>query len=311
MRRSLLPLLVCPDCLPAEQPLALDVILADGDEVLEAELHCAVCGSRHAVADGLAEILPKELRQAPAQNRYEEDAALSAYLWSHFADLWGDPDASNAYARLASCFSSSAGLFLDAGCAVGRMAFEAAARGATAVGFDLSKTFVRAARTLAKRGSIRFGLVVEGRLTEDRTIELPEKFRANPPEFLVADAQALPFRRKCFDESAALNLVDKLPSPIAHLRETARVLKPGGTFLFSDPFSWSEDAAPASAWLGGVKDGPFAGRGEHNVEALLAGMGGLVQPPFIIQDRFDFEWTIRHTARRFESIRPRAIKATR
>ena len=49
---------------------------------------------------------------------------VSSYLWSHYGDILGDPEASSAYAEWAGLMNGGAGMALDIGSAVGRFAFE-------------------------------------------------------------------------------------------------------------------------------------------------------------------------------------------
>ena len=49
---------------------------------------------------------------------------VSSYLWSHYADLLGDEEATGAYSEWAALLAPEGGMGLDAGCAVGRFTFE-------------------------------------------------------------------------------------------------------------------------------------------------------------------------------------------
>lgn len=55
--------------------------------------------------------------------------------------------------------------------------------------------------------------------------------------FLAASGDSLPFRDGCFDAALADNVVEHLPDgPLRrHLREMRRVLRSGGTYLFTTP----------------------------------------------------------------------------
>jgi ubiquinone/menaquinone biosynthesis C-methylase UbiE len=56
-----------------------------------------------------------------------------------------------------------------------------------------------------------------------------------PRPAVRADAEAIPFREGSFDAVAALWMLYHLPDPRTALREAARVLRPGGTFVACAP----------------------------------------------------------------------------
>jgi hypothetical protein len=106
--------------------------------------------------------------------------------------------------------------------------------------------------------------------------------------------------------------VDKIPFPIKHLTEMNRVARQhGAQFVFSDPFSWSQDVAEEKNWLGGRNNGTFSGRGMDNVIALLKGQEGILRPPWEIEDQGHIWWKIRTHRNHFELIRSCFVKAHR
>jgi len=305
MLRRLLDSLICPRCLPNERALA---ILADDetrDEIVTGVLTCEACGGRYHIEDGVADL---RCAQADESNKsaadYETDSSLGAYLWSHFADLWDDPEAGAAYATWTGLLRPAGGeIFLDAGCSVGRMTFEAGAVCELAVGIDYSESFIRAARTLAAAGEIRFSLALEGTISQKIVLRLPQRLRDARVEFLLADAQALPFRRASFQAAASCNIVDKVPRPLAHLRECQRVCAASSRLLVCDPFSWSEEIAPRKNWLGGTET---TGRAIERIPGLLEEI-----PGWRAKAGAPVSWTIRHHANRFERIFSQTMLAER
>jgi len=248
----------------------------------------------------------------PREARYEKATIVSSYLWSHFADLARDPDADPAYRRWSELLEESGGFALDAGCSVGRFTFEMARKAKCAIGVDTSRAFVHAARCIMRRRRLEADITVEGLLTEPLRFEMPEDWDTERVEFIVADALALPFPAGCFTTAATLNLVDKVPDPLAHLREMDRVTRDAGAhLLFSDPFSWSEDCSERQKWLGGTVEGPFAGRGAQHVRNLLQGENGHLKPPWNIDREGEVWWKIRNHKNHFELIRSCYIKASR
>ncbi len=83
----------------------------------------------------------------------------------------------------------------------------------------------------------------------DMAALLKEKFQRNGEklpldklEFLMADAQELPFRDDWFDFSFSQNAFEHIPDPERALRELVRVTRPGGLiYLMFDPL-WTADS---------------------------------------------------------------------
>ena len=152
----------------------------------------------------------------------------------------------------------------------------------------------------------------EGMLRRETVIRLPDDWRSDRVEFVVANALALPFRKKSFHIFSSLNLVDKVPSPMTHLEEMNRVTRDkGAQFVLSDPFSWSTEAAPIDAWLGGKTEGPFAGKGLANVATLLSeGKEGLA-PAWQVGAPGHVWWKIRTHSNHYELIRSCYVHAHR
>jgi hypothetical protein len=152
----------------------------------------------------------------------------------------------------------------------------------------------------------------EGLLTREKCIQLPKKWNTEKIEFIVGDAQFLPFRSKTFSLLASLNLIDKVPWPLGHLEEMNRVARDrDAQFLLSDPFSWSSEIAKEENWLGGTHEGPFRGEGAGNIAGLLAGKKGELSPPWEVNKQGQVWWKIRTHRNHFELIRSCFIKASR
>ena len=313
MNSRIMDCLICPGCLPEEMGLVLDADESRGDEIISGALRCPQCLTRYPIAEGIATIHPRRQDPAPGTDpKYEAPEVVSSYLWSHYADLLDDAEATQAYLEWAEQMLPGPGFALDAGCAVGRFTFELSRKCDFAIGIDSSTSFLAQARKLLVEHRLDFDLKLEGRLFEKRTLNLPENWDMSKLEFIAADAQALPFRSNFFSCVASLNLVDKLPKPLVHLEELSRSARnTGAQLLFSDPFSWSEACAKAEDWLGGGDCGTSAGRGLDNVRTILAGRDGAISPPWTIAKQSDVWWKIRNHCNHFELIRSCFIKANR
>jgi uncharacterized protein YbaR (Trm112 family) len=311
MKHALTEILICPACLPKEKALECDARHTEGDDIVLGELACGACQRRYPIRDGVATLLP-DAAAAPGGAAYLGDAAVSAYLWSHFAYLMGDEDATNAYRVWAEQLRDENGLALDLGCATGRFAFEMSLSCDLAVGVDRSPDLIRWARRLMRNKELIFSARIEGELTERRQIQLPRHWKTERVEFVVADVGALPFPANLVGTVSSLNVLDKVPRPLVHLTEMNRVArKRDARLIFSDPFSWSTEFTPLEHWLGGREDGPFPGRGIDNVQALIQGKDRILKPSWSVVRRGHAWWRIRNHQNHFEQIRSHFLAAVR
>lgn len=313
MKNFLLPYLICPACLPKEQPLDISVETEADADILSGQLICGKCKRRFPIRDGVAHLLAAaDSGSVGGQLRYEEGGMVDRYLWSHYADLCGDGGNGAANAAWAECLTTGDRPSLDAGCAVGRLTFAMAARSSWSVGCDLSTNFIKAARSLARERAVTFTLPMEGNLLETFTIALPAMLRSDNAEFVVADALRLPFRRETFQQTASLNLLDRVGYPLAHLFEMNRVASAlSADFLFASPFSWAASSAPEELWLGGKSGGEYCGRGIDTVRSLLEGAKGILAPPWQIVRSGIVPWQIRSHSRHHELISSEFLLAVR
>jgi len=304
--------LICPDCLPEEIPLALISRRQASGDILEGELNCPYCGTNFPISRGIADLTPRREQNTESRsssNGYNAPVMLSAYLWSHFGDLLHDGRATDAYRLWSERFrpaaaDSAAGDALDIGCAVGRLCFEMSGTYERVIGLDTSPAFIAKAREIAERKALDFDMIVEGHLTRRQHLEFNNDWHFENVEFIVADALALPFRMQGFASVAAINVLEKVPDPLKHLREVNRVLaERESLFLFSDPFSWDPAFSPPERWLGGSNNGtPYSRRGIDTMRRLFAGEFGVFDPPLQIADQGDVSWKIRKTENLWEHI---------
>ena len=313
MKKVLTEMLICPACLPDENSLTSKIIQEQGEDIITGSLLCHQCNTVYPIQDGIAFLDPASLQKSEkTDSKYESAPALSSYMWSHYGDMLNESNASTAYREWADLMHRNSGVTLDAGSAVGRFTFEMSQKSDFAIGIDNSLSFIQAARELMIKRRMKIPLQQEGRLFREETLDLPETWNSDKVEFIVGDAQALPFPSKTFSSLASLNLVDKVPLPINHLKEMNRVAKEKeAEFLLSDPFSWSTDVAHEKDWLGGTDSGPYSGRGIENIAALLKGEKNELLPEWRIEKQGHIWWKIRTHSNHFELIRSCFVKANR
>ena len=305
--------LVCPECFSCKNPLDLIIREEINEDVIEGDLVCKVCGAKFDIADGVAILLPQKTRHILTETSgYNSQGMLSAYLWSHFSEFFNGPNATEAYAIWSSLFPGKNGYAVDIGCAVGRLSFELSKTHSRVVGLDTSLSFIKRARRIMKEQSLHFDLILEGNITEHRVCELNPQWNYDRMEFIVADALALPFPQNIFSTASSINILEKIPHPIKHLKDVNRVLrKQDSMFVFSDPFSWDASVSAPDLWLGGRNQGPYQGRGFENMERMLTGSGGVFDPPFQVSKKGDVVWKIRKTENLWEHIRSQYLIGVR
>lgn len=139
---------------------------------------------------------------------------------------------------------------LDVGCAVGRLTCELARVVDSSIGIDNSRSFIRAARHMARGGSMQIEVKEEGERSSPRTVSLPRALRNCNVTFQVGDAQDLPqFKGDAFHVLTAINLIDRLPDPRKFLRQVPDLILPGGQLILGSPYTWMEEYTPRRNWL--------------------------------------------------------------
>ncbi|MBN1636525.1 MAG: methyltransferase domain-containing protein [Deltaproteobacteria bacterium] len=313
MKTRLLPMLICPLCLPDEIQLVEKITCIDGNDIINGELRCPRCGRIYPIEDGIADLDPNSSHiRTKTEKKYETPPVVSSYIWSHFADIMGEESASDAYLNWAGLINPHSGIALDTGCAVGRFTFEMSRFCDFVIGIDNSHAFIKTARELMIKRNMNVLLKQEGFIHREAWLTLPETWDNEKTEFILGDAQMLPFKNSTVSSFYSLNLVDKLSRPISHLKEMNRITrKKDAQFLLSDPFSWSTEVSAIDDWLGGKNDGPFAGRGIDNIMHFLSDHLFCNSSPWAIESQGHVWWKIRTHENHFEQIRSCYIKAVR
>jgi putative 4-mercaptohistidine N1-methyltranferase len=242
---------------------------------------------------------------ASVNGTYEQDASLAQYLLLHYGadkDVLPYPDgpvAALSYPeRCVRALLDPAALpaearVLDVGCAVGRSTFELARYCAEAIGIDRSERFIQTAQALARDGSVLFHRVDEGDIRTSTRFSVPDRLPRERARFETADACALPDALGSFDVVFNANLIDRLPNPRAFLDRARDLVKPGGQFILTSPFTWTEEFTPRSNWIGGtVRDGTPV----RTWNALCR----MLDKNFLLAREMDLPFLIREHARKYQ-----------
>lgn len=304
MKKWVMDKLTCPQCTEKKTDFELVIFKEESGDIVDAELICNVCGTKYVVREGVAVLLPEKLKPVSDDKKgYNAPVMLSAYLWSHYCDLLEDPQATKAYKLWSSFFQKTDGDALDIGCAVGRLSFELSKTHGRVIGIDNSPVFIRKAREILKRKRVDFEMILEGHISERRHCDASKDWDFSGVDFIVADALALPFKEKDFSTVAAVNVLEKVPEPLQHLKEIDRVLcKENAMFLFSDPFSWDEAFSSPELWLGGNGNNRYSPRGIDTIRRMFSGEFGIFNPSLDIRESGNVSWKIRKTENLWEHI---------
>lgn len=136
-------------------------------------------------------------------------------------------------------------VFLDVGCASGHQVFAAAEKCKRAVGIDVAKDFIDAAKAHAAENGI------------------------TNTEFLATDGGAIPFPDATFSKLICSEVIEHLTDPLPLLAEIKRVLKPGGTVVFTVP-NLNSRGTLWKRMLYGFKEPPFTPMTDFSIKSLDA-----------------------------------------
>ena len=208
-----------------------------------------------------------------------ERQTISAYGQVHYAESSLVDLLESALSLLES---PAGGMWIDLGCAVGRATFEMAHRTQSlAVGVDLSFAMLRVAERARREGKAKFDVRRVGVVYDRCEIAVAKSDSAG---FWCCDVDNLPFSAATFDGALSLNVLDCVPSPLQHLIEMGRVLKPSAPALLSSPYDWSAAATPIQQWLGGHSQrGPVRGSSVAELRRILS----TVDTGLLIEDERD------------------------
>jgi len=174
---------------------------------------------------------------------------------------------------------------LDLGCAVGRSSFELASFGVSVVGIDYSQSFVDAAATLAREGSMDYERVDEGSARTPLIARVPEGLRRDRVKFEQGDAMHLRPDLGSYDVVHAANLLCRLTDPLKLIERLPSLVNSGGQLLLTTPCTWLEEFTPRGHWpQGSTRDW----------------LTSLLDPHFELAKTCDMPFLIREHARKYQ-----------
>ena len=233
------------------------------------------------------------------KNIYESDALVSQYCEFHYGDeYFGVKNfLQNAVEQLKPFVEDiKTHKALDLGCSVGRSSFELANIFDSVTAIDYSHNFINTAKNLQNENSIQYNVPVEGDINESKNIDLNRLHLSKNKsrvKFLQGDALNLDDSLQNFDLIFCSNLIDRLENPIIFLEEIKKRLNDNGLLVILSPYTWLEEYTPKNNWLGGYYK-------EDKKVLTLCKLKNELHPTLDLLDRFDVEFVIKETKRKFQ-----------
>ena len=239
------------------------------------------------------------------QNPYETDKLLGEYLLFHYGSAeqilpygFGPREALHFSKRVIDeCIDSSllpeTSRALDLGCAVGRASFELSKICSEVVGVDYSSSFIRAAKNIQEQGSITATCAVEGIVSRDLQLSLPEGVFPQRISFETGDAMKLRKDIGQYDVVVLSNLVDRLRDPLACLNQLSAITKSNAQLIIVSPYTWLEEYTPQNNWLGGRLSNE---RELHTLDSLTQAL----QKSFSLSNVKDIPFLIKEHSRKYQ-----------
>ncbi len=286
MKESILTIvpLHCPQCaFRMSDPPKLRVY---PDSVQKGEIHsgklsCDQCSSEYRIIDGIA-----VFTTTGSDLKYLEDTDRSVESWicTHFCDVltmqlpetklrendltgfFAKQKEDRYYADLVDLLLphlTPDSVFLDMGCAVGRLALELGLKVKCAYGVDPSPSCIRAARDILTSGKLSLSL---------GDASVPE-LSSSRSEFLIGDDTSLPFAKGTFDCVCCSSVIDRVPDANVFLTRVDAMVRKGGLLVITDPFDWNPEYSKEEVWLGHGAFGTKNGREEDALAELLQRYG--------------------------------------
>jgi SAM-dependent methyltransferase/uncharacterized protein YbaR (Trm112 family) len=167
----------------------------------------------------------------------------------------------------------SDGFVLDAGCGVGVATLAAARMGLRMVGLDRDFTTLRLLARLLRDGRADVPVWRAGGADfTTATTELDDPSLFDRIALVAGDVLDPPFAAASFGGVWAMNLIDNVTEPVTAIRQLHGITRPGGRWLLSSPFDWSDRATPREHRLGdGVRHKPDVTDPAAVLHALLEG----------------------------------------
>ena len=229
---------------------------------------------------------------------YESNIIASQYCEFHYGDEYHNvKNFPKEVAKLAMKYTNKRTKALDIGCAVGRATFELAKEFDNVDGIDYSKSFIEISNKMKNNKELSFLDVQEGDIAYKKAVSLDSLDLNNINSninFYEQDAMNLDATLNSYDLVIAVNLIDRLHTPLDFLNEIPKRINKDGILLIASPYTWLEEFTKKENWLGGyIKDG---------IEVkTLDGLKASLENEFeLIESNLSVDFVIKETSNKYQ-----------
>ncbi len=250
------------------------------------------------------------------ENIYETAELTGQYMLFHFADEetllpfpFGPREHTQFPVKIVENYSHHFDLIdceraLDLGCAVGRSSFELSKDFEEVIGIDYSAAFIELANEVKSADTpYPYQYKVQGHRYESAKVALDENWNRDRVLFETGDAMSLREDLGSFDLVVASNLICRLTEPMKFFNRLPQLVRPGGLFILSSPFTYMEEFTPLDNWLGGTdKTGTAFSKVSEVLDEHFEMLEYQDIPMLIREHERKYQWTVCHTSlwKRFE-----------
>jgi len=185
---------------------------------------------------------------------------------------------------------------LEVGCLTGGVSFELARSFQAVFGCDESSECIKAADSMKRRGWIRYRILREADIHEERTASIDASIDRERVSFAQVHFRDIYTPCDLFKPVIPFDCVvsmclTRLSDPMMFLKRLVDLVAPDGICVLGSSFDWSEDTTPKDKWLGGYVDSD--GRLLSNMQTIRS----LMESNFILVHVEDLPLSIRESSR--------------
>ncbi|KAI0988625.1 hypothetical protein GJ496_006211 [Pomphorhynchus laevis] len=238
---------------------------------------------------------------------YEHDDILSQYILLHYGKdneqlIWKNGAIANSTSFPKRCIDflikhakpKNTENALDAGCAVGRSAFELSKYFRNVDAFDYSRRFIDFCNKIKSNHKVDYSITNEANIFDKYTAFVPENCDVDKVQFFTGNACENITSQK---GSRSLN------EPIKFLSQLPKIVADEGLVMITSPYTWLERFTKKKYWLGGK----LSANGNVQITTRDTIVNLMQSMNFCLIAEDDIPMVIRETSRKHQWTVPHAL----